>query len=74
MRAEVRGGEGVLARDAVRAVPSPAFEKIMAFYEKAGTHENGWVFTTQTGVYGTDYLNRALLTAAEAERLVVPKM
>ena len=25
--------------------------------------ENGWVFTTKTGVYGTDYLQRALVTA-----------
>ena len=25
--------------------------------------ENGWVFTTKTGLYGTDYLQRALITA-----------
>jgi hypothetical protein len=25
--------------------------------------ENGWVFSTKTGVYGTDYLQRALITA-----------
>ena len=25
--------------------------------------ENGWLFTTKTGVYGTDYLQRALVTA-----------
>ena len=25
--------------------------------------ENGWVFTTKTGLYGTDYLQRALVTA-----------
>ena len=25
--------------------------------------ENGWTFTTKTGLYGTDYLQRALVTA-----------
>ena len=25
--------------------------------------ENGWVFTTKTGIYGTNYLQRALVTA-----------
>ena len=25
--------------------------------------ENGWVFTTKTGLYGTSYLQRALITA-----------
>ncbi|MGE0037979.1 MAG: DUF1214 domain-containing protein, partial [Xanthobacteraceae bacterium] len=26
-------------------------------------HLNGWAFTTKTGIYGTDYLMRALITA-----------
>ncbi len=26
-------------------------------------HVNGWVFTTKTGLYGTNYLQRALITA-----------
>ena len=34
-----------------------------ADFKKAGTEVNGWVFTTQTGIYGTDYLQRALITA-----------
>ena len=25
--------------------------------------ENGWLFTTKTGLYGTDYLQRAFITA-----------
>ncbi len=25
--------------------------------------ENGWFFTTKTGIYGTDYIQRALITA-----------
>jgi hypothetical protein len=35
----------------------------MAHFKTAGRNENGWVFTTGTGVYGTDYLQRALITA-----------
>ena len=48
---------------AIDGVPKVAQEKIMAHFKKAGTFENGWIFTTQTGVYGTDYLQRALVTA-----------
>lgn len=44
-------------------VPKVAFEKIMAYFKEAGKPINGWMFTTKTGVYGTDYLNRALITA-----------
>ena len=29
----------------------------------AGRDQNGWAFTTKTGLYGTDYLMRALVTA-----------
>lgn len=24
---------------------------------------NGWILTTKTGIYGTDYIQRALITA-----------
>jgi hypothetical protein len=44
-------------------VPKAAFEEIMAYFTKAGTHENGWMFTTKAGIYGTAYLDRALITA-----------
>jgi hypothetical protein len=44
-------------------VPKPAFDKIMAHYNDAGTLTNGWIFTTKAGVYGTDYLQRATITA-----------
>ena len=43
--------------------PKPAQEKIMAHFKQAGTFENGWIFTTRTGLYGTEYLQRALVTA-----------
>jgi hypothetical protein len=35
----------------------------MAHFKAAGKDMNGWVFTTRTGLYGTDYLQRALVTA-----------
>ncbi len=44
-------------------VPKLGFDKIMAHFKSAGTDENGWVYTTKTGLYGTDYLQRALITA-----------
>ena len=52
---------------AVDAAPKPAQEKIMAPFQggigAATQAENGWLFTTKTGLYGTDYLQRALITA-----------
>lgn len=48
---------------ALKDVPKLGFEKIMAHFKTAGTFENGWIFTTRTGIYGTDYLQRALITA-----------
>ena len=51
------------AAKALNEVPKLGFEKIMAHFKKAGKSENGWVFTTGTGVYGTDYVQRALVTA-----------
>lgn len=44
-------------------VPKLGFDAIMAHFKKAGTFENGWIFTTGTGAYGTDYVQRALITA-----------
>jgi len=48
---------------ALKDVPKTAFEKIMAHFKTAGENINGWLFTTKTGLYGTDYLQRALVTA-----------
>ncbi|HXJ77199.1 MAG TPA: DUF1254 domain-containing protein [Candidatus Methylomirabilis sp.] len=44
-------------------VPKLGFEKISAQFKTAGIHKNGWLFTTKTGLYGTDYVQRALITA-----------
>lgn len=38
-------------------------QQIMAYFKKAGEVRNGWVFTTKTGSYGTDYIQRALVAA-----------
>src|SRR5499426_2140847 len=38
----------------IAAAPKPAQEKIMGHFKQAGTLENGWIFTTKAGVYGTD--------------------
>jgi hypothetical protein len=48
---------------ALQNVPQEGFGKIMAHFKSAGKDVNGWVFTTKTGLYGTDYLQRALITA-----------
>jgi hypothetical protein len=44
-------------------VPKAGFEQIMAHFKSAGTEVNGWSFTLKTGIYETDYLQRALITA-----------
>ena len=48
--------------------PKPAQEKIMRHMKeglltKDMRLENGWLFTTKAGVYGTNYIQRALITA-----------
>lgn len=54
-----------LKADFVKRVPEVAFDRIMLQFKinKAVKDENGWAFTTRTGIYGTDYLMRALITA-----------
>jgi len=48
---------------ALKDVPRQSFETIMGHFKAAGENVNGWIFTTKTGLYGTDYLQRALITA-----------
>jgi hypothetical protein len=47
----------------LQGVPKAGLEKIMAHFKTAGTELNGWTFSTKTGIYGTDYLQRGLITA-----------
>ncbi len=43
-------------------VPKAAQEKILVEYKKFGVPVNGWQYSTKMGVYGTDYLLRAITT------------
>jgi hypothetical protein len=59
---------GPAAREAFSLVPKIANEKIMLWMKEgivAGDMklEDGWLFTTRTGLYGTNYIQRALITA-----------
>jgi len=48
---------------ALQGVPKAAFRQIMGHFRTAGTNVNGWTYSLKTGLYGTDYLQRALITA-----------
>jgi hypothetical protein len=54
-----------LRADFVSRIPSVSFDRIMIQFRinPAVKDVNGWGFTTRTGIYGTDYLMRALITA-----------
>ncbi len=56
---------GKLNADFVSRIPVVGFDRIMLQLKinKSVKNVNGWLFDTVTGVYGTDYLNRALVTA-----------
>lgn len=47
---------------ALQDVPKTGLETIKAHFKKAGKDINGWRFMTQVGLYGTEYLQRALVT------------
>ncbi len=47
----------------LQGAPKIAKEKIMGFFPHAGKEVNGWQVMTQTGIYGTEYLRRAFVTA-----------
>src|SRR5215472_5292339 len=54
-----------LNADFVKHIPQFAFDRIMLQFKinRNVRHINGWNYTTKTGIYGTDYLMRALVTA-----------
>ena len=45
------------------SAPQLAQKKIMAQFGKGGKKVNGWEIFTETGIYGTNYADRALVTA-----------
>ncbi len=54
-----------LNADFASRIPQVAYDSIMLQFKvnKAVKDSNGWAFDLATGIYGTDYLNRALVTA-----------
>jgi hypothetical protein len=56
---------GKLKADFIKRIPEIAQDRIMIQFKinKEVKDINGWGFTTKTGIYGTDYLMRALVTA-----------
>jgi len=52
----------------IAGAPKIAQEKIMGYFKESvktgdATFENGWLFTTKAGLYGTNYMQRAMITA-----------
>jgi hypothetical protein len=55
---------GGFDKEAIRAVPKLAQAKIIEYFKKAAEPVNGWTYLTKDiGVYGTNYIQRALVTA-----------
>ena len=55
---------GALDKEVIKTVPKLAQVKIMEYFKKAAEPVNGWTYLTKNiGVYGTDYIQRALVTA-----------
>ena len=55
---------GAFDKEAIKVVPKVAQVKIMDYFKKAAEPVNGWTYLTKNiGVYGTDYIQRALVTA-----------
>jgi len=54
-----------LDADFVKRIPQVAFDRIMLQFKvgKSIKNVNGWMYDSEAGVYGTDYLNRAFITA-----------
>ncbi|MFO0814711.1 MAG: DUF1254 domain-containing protein [Gemmatales bacterium] len=46
-----------------KLIPTAAQQQIMGHFKAAGSNINGWIFTTKAGLYGTQYLQRAFVTA-----------
>jgi hypothetical protein len=55
------GGLAPDVADGLARAPEAALAEIKAYAPNAGRLENGWLITLPSGVYGTNYLHRALL-------------
>jgi hypothetical protein len=55
---------GAFDKELIKGVPKLAQVKIMEYFKKAAEPVNGWMYLTKDiGVYGTNYIQRALVTA-----------
>ena len=51
-------------KEVIKTVPKVAQVKIMEYFKKAAEPVNGWMYLTKDiGIYGTNYIQRALVTA-----------
>jgi hypothetical protein len=58
------GKLGGFDKEVIKTVPKLAQVKIMAYFKKAAEPVNGWMYLiNDIGVYGTNYVQRALVTA-----------
>ncbi len=57
------GKLGAFDKEAIKVVPKTAQFRIMEHMKEMGRLVNGWQVFTKTGLYGTNYLDRALTTA-----------
>jgi len=55
---------GAFDKEVIKTVPRLAQVKIMEYFKQAAEPVNGWMYLTKDiGVYGTNYVQRALVTA-----------
>jgi hypothetical protein len=55
---------GALDKEVIKTVPKVAQVKIMEYFKQVAEPVNGWMYITKNiGIYGTDYIQRALVTA-----------
>jgi hypothetical protein len=55
---------GAFDKEAIKALPKLARVKIMEYFKHVAEPVNGWTYLTKgIGVYGTNYIQRALITA-----------
>src|SRR5262249_43911253 len=54
-----------LDADFVKRIPQVGLDRVMLQVKvnKAIKDDNGWLYDSETGIYGTNYLNRAIVTA-----------
>jgi hypothetical protein len=52
----------IVSAPGIQDVPKLAVERIEGHFQSAGKDVNGWVFFNPAGRYGTDYIQRALIT------------